>query len=289
MNLGPVESSTFVMFNLNTANDKKTGQPLVEPKVQAWLNNTYFRQALNHSINRPQLVETVLRGIGSPKFIELNGSSPYAHPKLVSGFKMDVAYARQLLKQGGFSWNAQGQLLDSKHQRVELELLTNGENLNRERSALQLIEQWKPLGLTVRLKSLEFNTLLGRQHASQWHMMLMGLTGGGNLEPNWGSNVWQSQGALHMFKQRREYWSDQPRLPWEQIIDTSFEKGAMFVDITKRLPYYHRMQEAVASEAPVLYLYAEQNLWAVQRRLHNITPTPLGGVMHNMESVWVSQ
>lgn len=285
--LGPVESSTFVVFNLATAKAKESQQWLVPPKVQAWLNNKALRQAMNLSMNRPQLVETVLQGIGSPKFGELNASSPFANVGVVAGFQQNVVKARSLLKQAGFTWNPQGHLLDVHGERVTLELMTNAENANRERAALQLKDQWeKTLGLQVFFKSVEFNTLLGRQASGQWQLLLMGLTGSG-LEPHGGFSVWHSQGILHLFKQRRKNWTPQPRLPWETAIDTALAEGTQSMVFEQRLPHYQRLQQVIADEAPMLYLYAEQHLWAVHQRLQNVQPTPIGGVLHNLESIWL--
>jgi peptide/nickel transport system substrate-binding protein len=298
-NLGPTSSTTFMAFNLNTRNNKDTGKPLVDPVHQRWFADKRFRQALDWAIDRDVMVQNILNGVGEPLFTAEGLPSIYLNKALAKGHPKNIATAKQLLQQAGFTWQhtnhtnntnmPNGQLLDATKHPVVLDLLTNAGNDQREATGISIKQDLAELGITVNFKPMDFNVLVGKMNTGDWDCLIMGLTGS-PLEPQEGANVWKSNGSLHLFNQREvKTLAGKPapdRLPWEVEIDSLYEAGAQTFNVAQRQALYGQFQAIVADQCPMLYLYSPLSLVAIRSRLHNVDPTPLG-VFHNMDSIWV--
>lgn len=291
-NLGASAARQFLFFNLNPRNDAESGQPLVTPSHSAWFRDQQFRKAIDWAIHREDMVANILKGVGEPAYTAESSVSPFLDPTLKEGHPRDIEHARQVLKSAGYTWDASDQLFDQRGNRVRFELLTNSGNDQRENMGVMIKEDLADLGITVDFKPIEFNILIGRYDSGEWEASIMGLGGGSPLEPHDGANVWKSDGALHMFNQRRPdekgHVDLSDRDPWEMELDTLFETGSQTFNADERRAIYHRYQHVVAEQNPFIYLVSSLNIVAVQNRVHNVMPASLGGVMHNMDEWWVS-
>jgi len=290
-NLGPSDTKTFVFFNLSNRNDATTGKPLVDPIKSAWFRNTAFRQAVNHAINRQDIVANILKGVGQAAFTAESPVSPFIHKELAKGYPQDLDKAKTILTQAGFTYDKAGKLHDPQGNLVAFELLTNSGNEERENIGVSIKEDLAKIGITVHFKPMEFNVLIGQYDTGTWEASIIGLGGGSPLEPHDGANVWRSDGALHMFNQRQPGKNGQydlsNRFDWETQIDQLIEQGAQTFDFTQRQKIYNQMQQVVYDQQPFIYLVSPLQLMAVRDRLQNINPTPLGGITHNLESIWI--
>lgn len=288
LDLGPSSTTNFLTLNLNPRKNKTTAKPYVEPKVSKWLRDLNFRKALDYSLDRNEFVMNILMGVGQPLFTAEGLPSIYLNPELKKGHPRNLEKAKALLKKSGFKWNNKNQLLDAKNNLVELELITNAGNQVREATAVALKNQLAEIGVKVNVKMMDFNVLLARVGASEWQMMVLGLTGGAT-EPHNGSNVWKSDAALHMMNQRKpdtDLAGSDIKEPWETELDQLFNQGAKEVTFEKRKPYYYRYQQVIYDNALMLYLYTTNSIVAVRNRVQNLDPTPLG-LFHNLDSIWV--
>jgi peptide/nickel transport system substrate-binding protein len=287
-NLGPTAGTTFLAINENTRKNPQ-GKPFIDPIKAAWFNDVNFRQAINHTINRSDIVANILKGVGAPLYTAESLSSIFLNKNLAEGFQADPTYARDLLKKSGFTWDKSGQLLDAKGHPVEFTLLTNSGNTEREAIGVNIKQDLAALGMKVNFKPIDFNVLIGSLHDGTWETMIMGLTGD-NLEPHSGVNVWKSDGSLHLFNQRQiqpgKSTDLSDRLPWEKEIDASFEQGAQTFDLAQRHKIYDHFQEVIMDKAPLVYLYSPLGIVAVRERVRNFDPTPLEA-FHNMEEIWI--
>lgn len=289
--MGPTSTTTFLAFNLSQRHHATTRQPLVPPQHSQWLNNRDFRLALDWALDRQRMVDNLLKGVGQPLFTAEGLTSAFVHPQLAKGHPVNLEKARAHLKAGGFSWDQSGQLRDKHNNPVELTLLTNSGNDLRESTGVQIQQDLAQLGIRIHFKPMEFNTLVQKMNTGDWELMIMGLSGGGSLEPHFSANVWKSTGALHLMNQRPPNSADPPpdRRAWEAEIDALFDQGVRVLEAEARKPIYWRYQEIVAEEALLLYLYAPRAIVAVKDRVQNTAFTPMGGTLHNLESVWVAE
>ncbi len=284
-NIGTTTTTTFFAFNLNNRKNEK-GKYYVEPKKSAWFNDINFRSAIDLAIDRDSLVLNVLSGVGQPLFSPESPSSLILNKEVAKGHSRDVTLARKILKESEYSWDKNGSLHDKKGNRVEFELLTNAGNTPRESTGVSIKEDLAALGIKANFKPIEFNSLVNRiSNSLDWDTVIMGLTGN-PLEPHSGNNVWMSTGTLHLFNQRKEGATGE-LLPFERELDEIFNAGALELDPLKRRKIYERYQEIIYREKPFLYLYSPINIVAVRNRLGNVFPAQLGGVLWNIEEIYV--
>ncbi len=269
VNLGPTTSTEFLVFNLG-----------YKGKETKWFNNLYFRQAISHAIDREGIVDNVLGGVGKPLFTAESLAAIYLNKKLANGYPQDFNISKELLQKGGFKWDKNGDLLDSKNEKVEFTVLTNSENIARQSIGVIIQDDLKKLGIKINLRPIDFNTLIVKSDTGDWQGIIIGFTGG-FFEPNEGANVWKSDGRLHLFDQTKH----KPR-DWELEIDKIFNEGTKVVEFEKRKKYYDRFQEIVYEQLPFIYLVSPLRISAYQNSLGNIRPTIYGGVGYNMESIY---
>lgn len=285
VNLGPDTGTMYLSMNLNDRSDKD-GKPYVSPIKQKWFSNKNFREAVDLAIDRENMVYNVANGFAKPLFTPESLNSIFLNKEL-KPYPRDLEKSRELLTQAGFKLDSKGRLRDVDGNKVEFDLLTNAGNSEREAIGVMVKEDLESLGMKVNFKPIEFNSLVNKLLSTyDWDMVVMGLTGS-PLEPNGGKNVWLSNGALHMFNMRSPDEADKNLLPWEKELDYLFEKGAIALSFNERKKFYDRYQEIIYNEKPMIYLYSPIRITAIRNKFKNIYPTTLGGVIHNIEEIYV--
>jgi peptide/nickel transport system substrate-binding protein len=286
-NLGPNTGTTFLTFNLNTRKDNK-GNYYIDPIKQKWFNDINFRTAVDYAVDREFMVANILSGVGAPLYTAESLSSVFLNQKLKNGHPRDLNYAKKLLKKSGFTLK-DNQLFDKNGNIVEFTLLTNAGNTERESTGVMIKEDLKELGIKINFKPIEFNVLVGKlTETLDWDAAIMGLTGSA-LDPHEGKNVWYSTGAMHLFNLRKgnDLLTKADLRPWEAELDKVFDKGARELNFEKRKNIYNKYQEIIYEERPTIYLYSGLNITAIRKKFGNLHPTPLGGVTHNMEEIYI--
>ncbi len=287
-NLGASDGTTFLSFNLNRRKNDK-GKYYVDPIKQKWFNDSNFRQAVDYAIDREFIVANILNGVGMPLFTAEGLSSIFLNEKLAKGHPKNLEFAKQLLAKSGFYTDEKGILHDKDGNEVEFTLMTNAGNIERESIGVMIKEDLTELGMKVNFKPIEFNVLVGKLTGSlDWDAIIMGLTGS-SLEPNNGANVWYSYGSLHMFnlRQGKDAETKADLRAWEASLDKLFAKGAITLDFNERRKIYDEYQQIVYDNRPFIYLYTPLNIYAVRTKFKNLSPTALGGVLHNLEEIYL--
>lgn len=285
-NLGPTSSTLFLCFNLNDRKNEK-GKFFVDEKKQKWFNDRNFREAIDYAIDRDAIIFNVSSGVGAPLFTAESLQSIFLNKKIAKGHKVDLKRSLNLLEKSGFYLDKNNILRDKNENVVEFDLLTNAGNLEREIIGVMIKEDLSNLGIKVNFKPIEFNTLVNRiTNTLEWDTVVLGLTGS-PLEPHGGKNVWYSYGALHMFNKRKSNDNPKDILPFEKELDNIFDKASLEIDFNKRKKLYDKYQEIIYYERPFIYLYSPLNIVAVRNRVKNLYPTSLGGVLHNLDEIYI--
>lgn len=285
-NLGPDTGTLFMVINLNNRKNDK-GDWNVAKHKQAWFRDRNFRTAIDYAVDRKSLVQNIAQGVAEPLFTSESLNSIYLN-KNIKAFKSDILKANEFLEKSGF-YLKNGVLYDKLGNRVEFDLYTNAGALEREAIGVMVKQDLEELGMKVNFKPIEFNSLVNKlSNTNDWDMAIMGLTGS-PLEPHDGKNVWMSNGPLHLFNQRSPKYKLDDRFSWEKELDYIFEKGALKQTFKDRKPYYDRYQEIISEERPIIYLYSPKRISAIRKKLKNIYPTPLGGLLHNLDEIYVKE
>lgn len=284
-NLGPNTGTIYFSFNLNTRKNEK-GNYYVNPVKQKWFNDLNFRTAVDYAIDRENMVFNISSGVAAPLFTPEPLSSIYLNEKIAQGHPQDMQKAKEYLKKSGF-YLKNGKLFDKYGNKVEFDLYTNAGNTERESIGVMVKQDLEELGMTVNFKPIEFNTLVSKLvNTNDFDSVIMGFTGS-PLEPYGGKNVWYSNGTLHVFNQRQTPEDNKVLYPWEQEINELFDKASLELDFDKRKKIYERYQQVVYEQKPLIYLYSPIIITAIRNKFGNINPTPLGGVLHNLEEVYL--
>jgi len=285
-NLGADTGTLFVTINLNDRKNKD-GKYYVNPVKQKWFGNKNFRKAIDYAIDRKSMVQNIAFGVAEPLFTAESLNSIYLN-KNIKGHNTDKTKAMELLKEEGFEYKF-GKLYDKQGNLVEFDLYTNAGNLEREALGVMLKQDLEELGMKVNFKPIEFNSLVNKlTNTYDWDMTIMGLTGS-PLEPHDGKNVWTSRGSLHMFNMRDSKANTNNIYPWEKELDEIFENGALKLTFDERKPLYDRYQEIIAEENPVIYLYSPTRITAVRKKIKNVFPTALGGILYNLDEIYIDK
>ena len=282
-NLGPDTGTLFLVINLNNRKSPD-GKWYVEPKKQNWFRNRDFRAAIDWAIDREGMVKNIAQGVAKPLFTAESLNSIYLN-KYIKGHPQDKNISKESLAKASFEFK-NGNLYDQEGNRVEFDLYTNAGALERESIGVMIKQDLEDLGMKVNFKPIEFNSLVNKlSNTNDWDMAIMGLTGS-PLEPHDGKNVWTSNGPLHLFNQRPNNYKNDDRLPWEKELDEIFEEGALKLSFAERKPLYDKYQTIIYNEKPIIYLYSPIRITAIRKKFKNIFPTPLSGLLHNLEEIY---
>ena len=285
-NLGPDTGTMYFAFNLNNRKNDK-GKFHVNPIKQKWFNDINFRHAIDYALDRENMVFNIASGVAAPLFTPEPLSSIYLNEQVAKGHPQDINKAKELLKKSGFTWK-KGKLYDKDGNKVEFDLYTNAGNTERESIGVMVKQDLEELGMTVNFKPIEFNTLVSKLvNTNDFDAVIMGFTGS-PLEPYGGKNVWYSNGTLHVFNMRKTPEENKKLFDWERQLNTLFDRASLELDFDKRKALYEQYQQLIYDEKPIIYLYSPIRITAIRNKFGNIHPTPLGGVVHNIEEVYIN-
>ena len=266
--LGPSLEYNFLLFNLNDVDAKKQNDIA---QKQPWFRDLRFRQAVSAAIDRDSIVRLVYgtRGtalwgnVGPGNKLWMNTAIP--HPA------RSLDTARQLLKSAGFSWNADGKLLDPARKPVEFTIVTSSSNEQRMKMATLIQDDLAHIGMNVHVVPLEFRAMLDRIFQSfDYEAAIMGL-GGGDPDPNPEMNVWLSNGETHLWHLNET----QPATPWEKEIDGLMQQQMITLGYKKRKSLYDRVQQLIAENVPFIFLATPDVLVGAKNEVGNFHPAVL--------------
>lgn len=264
VNAGPDVETPFLMFNLNRGKDKK-GRPFVDPMKQNWLNETRFRQAVAHAIDKRTIVANAYNFIAVPQAAEFGARHPFYDARL-QGAPYDLAKAKALLEEAGFVRKGPT-LTDAQGHPVVLNLTTFTGNPLATQIPLIIKTDLEKLGMKVNVRPLQFNTCIEKlDRAYDWELMF--LPWSTSVDPHPSAALWKSDGGSHFFRPVGAI------APWEQELNRLMDEGAVTPQEAKRKEIYSRVQSIVLREAPMIFLAAPLYLVAVREDLGNVRPCP---------------
>lgn len=280
-NLGADTGTLFIAINLNNRKNKN-GEYYVAPMKQRWFRSRNFRSAIDWTVDRKSMIQNIAFGVAEPLFTAESLNSIYLNHNIKDHTK-DIQKAKELLAEDGFELKG-GKLYDKQGNLVEFNLYTNAGNIEREALGVMIKQDLNEIGIKVNFKPIEFNSLVNKlTNTYDWDMVIMGLTGS-PLEPHDGKNVWSSNGTLHLFNMGV---NSNERYDWEIELDDIFENAALKLSFEERKPLYDKYQEIIYEENPIIYLYSPTRITAIRKKFKNVFPTPLSGLLYNLDEVYI--
>ncbi len=266
--IGPGLEYNFLFFNLNDLTARSLPQIA---RKQAWFRQLNFRQAVSAAIDREGIVRLVYQGRAEALWGQVSpGNKLWANQALPRPPR-SLDRARELLRAAGFSWKADGTLVDAGGEAVEFSIASSASNAERTKMAAIIQDDLKQLGMSVHVVPLEFRALLARVLDSRdYEVCVLGLASGDG-DPNGDMNVWLSSGPQHLWNPGQA----QPATPWEAEIDRLMQGQLTARKYSERKRLYDRVQQIIAENQPMIFLVSPHLLVGAKNGLGNFRPAVL--------------
>jgi peptide/nickel transport system substrate-binding protein len=249
----PVPAYTYMGYNLK--------RPLFADKR--------VRQAITCAINKDELVQGVLFGLGQVCHVPFQPDT-WAYNPAVKPFPYDPARALRLLAEAGWKERNGDGILVKDGKPFQFTIITNQGNEQRIKSAQIIQYRLKRIGIDVKIRVLEWSSMLTNYiDKKNFDVVLMGWSL--SQDPDQ-FDIWHSSKTGVKELNFISYSNKE--------VDRLLELGRGTFDRKKRQAAYFRMQEIIAEEQPYTFLYVPDALPVVSSRFRGIEPAP-AGISHN--------
>ena len=247
-------NASFWCFNQNPQNE-------AEPYYK-WFTDKNFRQAMSCLLNRERIIQQTYRGLGAPKLSFFPETNKYYDENIKLQYTFDHAHAQALLTKSGFTKHEDGFLYDKDGVRVTFDLSIQSSSAQVSDIAQIITDECKKEGITVIARPTDFQKLVDQLMGTyDWQSVIIGL-GGGATFPTQGSNVWVSDGNLHLWYPLQ----NEPATEWEARVDFLYHKAACISDYDEAKPYWDEYQTIILEQCPIIYLTRGRSFMALQNR-----------------------
>jgi len=239
-------------FNQNPINKDK---PFYE-----WFTKKEFRQALSCLLNRDRISTQTYRGLAEPTYWFFPSSNPYYNPDITLKYKFNAQMAEELLQSAGFV-KKDGIYYDWNGNKVEFDLTIPSSNTVLNDIGQIVTDECSKVGLKVNIRQIDFQKVVEMLTATyDWQTVFIGL--GTNSFPSQGSNVWPSDGNLHLWYPMQE----KPATDWEARIDYLYNEGCYTIDHDKAKQIWDEYQELILEQCPIVYLMRPVTFFAIRNK-----------------------
>jgi peptide/nickel transport system substrate-binding protein len=255
----PVPSYTYLGFNLR----------------HPWFKEKKVRQAIAYAIDKSEIVDVVLFGLGRPSTGPYVPGTWYYNPD-VSKYDYNPEKAKILLKEAGWEDTDGDGILERDGRPFRFTILTNMGNNLRKNTAT--IIQWRlsKIGIDIEIRVLEWSTFINEFiDKRRFEAVILGWSLG--FEPDQ-YDIWHSSKTKE--KEFNFISYNNPE------VDMLLEKGRRTFDREERKRAYFRIQEILADELPYVFLYVPDATPIVHSRFKGIEPSPIG-ISYNLREWYV--
>jgi len=223
------------------------------------------RQAFAHAINKREIIEGVRLGLAR------EATGPYKpgtwqYNQNVHQYPFDPAKARALLASAGWTATDSDGFLVKNGQRFKFDLLL-AQGSDEGRKVSEIIQSsFKDLGVQVEIRVIEWAALL-KDFIKKRNFEAVILAWGITPDPDQ-FDIWHSSKTSPDELNRIGYANAE--------VDDLLEKGRGTCVEAERKKYYDRLQEVLAEDQPIVFLYFRDGLPVVSSRVRGIVPAPIG-------------
>lgn len=235
------------------ANVNVTSAPASEP-AEIFFNTEKLpdkrvRQAIAHALNRPLIVEQLLKGQAEI----IDGGIPSSHPyfnKDIANYDYDPEKSKQLLKEAGW---------DSKR---KIAFFIPIGNKVRELAADILVQNLEAVGIKVDVQKFDFPTLIDKVEKGEHDLTIF--TRDYYIEPSLYFTTYKSNDPESVIRYNNP------------LVDELIQKGEQEIVEAKRHEIYNQLQEVLHEDVPTLAVYSEKRLQVVSKTVLVGKPLNLG-------------
>jgi peptide/nickel transport system substrate-binding protein len=215
------------------------------------------RQALALGLNRELMTQRLVKGdsqvAGSPYS---RAFGPY-HNGAIKPYPYDLNKAKALLGEAGFKPGPDGVLVSKDGKRLAFELMVDKGNPVREQIALYTQQSWKQLGADVKVRVEEWSVYIKKGNQlpagdydarTSWRI----------TPPDPDKTAEYTTGG---FNNHYAYANAE--------VDKLMAEARGVTDIAKRVALYHRLQELIHADAPIVWTHYQTEILAMSKRVRN--------------------
>ncbi len=257
----PAFGYTYLGYNLR--------RPLFQDKK--------VRQALSFAINKQELVDGVLLGLGQV------ASGPYKpgtwpYNENVERYPYDPEKSRALLAEAGWRDSNGDGILDKEGRPFVFTIVTNQGNDQRIKAGEIIQRRFREVGIDVKLRVIEWASFL-KEFINPGNFDATILGWSIPIDPD-SYDIWHSSKTGPDELNFVHFKNDE--------VDRLLEEGRRSLDQDRRKEIYDRFQEILAEEQPYTFLFVPDALPAVAGRIKGIEPAP-AGIMYNFIKWYVPE
>lgn len=245
-------SAGFLSFNQNPIH---ADQPWYR-----WFTQKEFRQAISCLFNRDRAIAQTYRGLADPLYYFFPPANPYYNPDITLRYRYDPAEAVRLLESIGFE-QRDGVMYDDQGIPVEFDVSVPSQNTVWNDTVLIIADECAAVGITVNPRQIDFQTIVESLTSTyDWQAVVIAFSA--PLFPTQGSNVWPSNGNLHLWHPLQET----PATEWEARVDYLYNEGAYTIDRDEAAKIWNEYQEILLEQCPVIYFVRQRSFYALRNR-----------------------
>jgi len=223
------------------------------------------RQAFAHAINKKEIIDGVLFGLGQEATGPYKPGTWACNPD-VKKYPYDPERAKALLAEAGWKDTDGEGVREKGGRKFAFTVLTNAGNESRAKTAAIIQQNLAAVGIRMEIRTLEWSAFINEfVDKRKFDAVILG---------------W----SISQDPDQYDIWSSKKTGPKElnfvgfadAEVDRLLEEGRRTFDIEKRKKAYFRIQAILAEEQPYVFLYYPDSLPAVQKRIHGIEPAPAG-------------
>jgi peptide/nickel transport system substrate-binding protein len=249
---------------------------LVQLDEYEFLKDVRVRQALDYATPKQDIVRGVLRGLATPAYADVPPGSPYYQPK-VERHEYSLDRARSLLTQAGFA--IQNGVATREGRPLELPIYTVSTVPTYVQVAQVLEDSWSKIGVRTSVTTMDAATLFGNR-GPQWDGKDAALVF------SWSQGV-DPYNYVSWSSDQIPNNEDDPGANGQRysnrILDPLLVKGAKIAELSQRKVVYDQIQQILAHDVPVIFLYWPKSLYAYSARIQGFRPNAFAGAMN---AVW---
>lgn len=237
------------------------GYNFLDPKF----SDRRVRQALTHAINKADIVQGVLFGMGKL------ATGPYipeswAYNPHVSDFEYNPEKAQTLLAKAGWHKKGVEGLLEKDGKPFTFTIMTNQGNEERAKTAEIIQSNLKQIGIQVEIRVLEWQAFL-HEFIDKKRFEAIILGWGVGLDPDLYA-IWHSSKTKEGEFNFISYKNDQ--------VDALLLEGRKTCDVEGRKKIYQEVHRLISEDQPYTFLYYPMALPVVHKRFKGIQASPIG-------------
>lgn len=228
-----------------------------------------IRQAMTAAINKDELIQGVLFGMGQRAHGPIVPGR-WAYNPAVKDIGYDPKRAAKLLADAGWKEKNSEGILVKDGKPFQFTILTNQGNQQRLMTAQIIQQRLRQVGIDVKIRVVEWAAFL-KEFVNKGNFEVVLLAWSISQDPDM-FDIWHSSktniGELNFVGYKNPE------------VDRLLIEGRSTFDIEKRKRAYFRIQDILADEQPYTFLYVPDALPVVSSRIRGIEPAP-AGIGHN--------